>query len=94
MADHGEDPHAPADDAPVFVTFKLKEARLAERVLSDAGIDYSVSVEVLGRTLFGFKRNGVVISVAPALFSRCAALLKDAGLSSGVMPEPPTERST
>jgi hypothetical protein len=73
----------------VFVTFKLGEARLAEQVLTEAGVEYEVSVEVLGRTLFGFRRNGVVFSVEAGHFTRAAAVLSGAGLGSGVMPEPP-----
>lgn len=71
---------------PVFLTLKLAQARLAERVLTDAGVDYAVNVEVLGRTLIGFRRNGVVFYVAPEDRSRCVTLLTNAGLASGLMP--------
>ena len=44
----------------VFVAHTLADARSAEEVLTQKGIDYVVTVEDLARTLFGSPRNVAV----------------------------------
>ena len=71
---------------PVFVAFKLSEARTVEELLTHHGIDFVVEVEVLGRTLFGLPRNGALFSVPPEWHQRSMELIVAAGLEVGLIP--------
>ena len=71
----------------VFLAFKLAEARLVERLLAEHGFDYDVSVETLGRTLFGSPRNAAVFSVVAHQVPQCVSLLQRSGFGSGVIPQ-------
>jgi hypothetical protein len=73
----------------VFVAFKLAEARLAEALLDERGVEYVVVVEPIGRTLFGSPRNGAVFSVQVAKADDCRTILRHGGLAAGVLSEPP-----
>jgi len=77
---------APAEELiRVFVAHTLAEARSAEDVLTQEGIDYVVTVEDLARTLFGSPRNVAVFEVAEAKATRCAEILTMAGFGAGVV---------
>ena len=82
-----EEPDALADQelSRIFVSFKLRDAGLAEQVLSAHGIEYVVTVEPFGRTLFGSARNGAVFSVRQDDAERAATLLSASGLGSGII---------
>jgi hypothetical protein len=82
-----EEPDALADQelSRIFVSFKLRDAGLAEQVLSTHGIEYVVTVEPFGRTLFGSARNGAVFSVRQDQAERVATLLSASGLGSGII---------
>ena len=69
----------------VFVAHTLAEARSAEDVLTQKGIDYVVTVEDLARTLFGSPRNVAVFEVAEDHATRCAEILTKAGFGAGVV---------
>jgi len=71
----------------VFLAFKLAEARVVERLLTEQGFEYDVSVETLGRTLFGSPRNAAIFSVVPHQVSQCVSLLERSGFGAGVIPQ-------
>jgi hypothetical protein len=81
------DPHtAPTGKLTrVFVALTLADAKSAEDVLTLKGIDYIVTVEDLGRTLFGSPRNVAVFEVPDAQAAFCAAILTEAGFGKGVL---------
>jgi hypothetical protein len=83
------DPEVFADEevVRVFVAFKLAEARHAEALFEESGVDYVVLVEPLGRTLFGSPRNGAVFSVPVAKADECRDFLRRGGLGAGVLTE-------
>ena len=90
-ADTG-DPDGP-QLARIFMTPKVREARLAEEVLERAGVPFRVEVEPFGRTLLGSPRNGLSFYVAGEDADRSADLLRDAGLEHGVVsPDDDTPR--
>ena len=69
----------------VFVAHTLAEARSAEDVLTQKGIDYVVTVEDLARTLFGSPRNVAVFEVPETQATRCAEILTMTGFGAGVV---------
>ncbi|HYN09554.1 MAG TPA: hypothetical protein VES67_19380 [Vicinamibacterales bacterium] len=79
---------APAEKLTrVFVAHTLAAARSAEEVLTLKGIDYVVTVDDLGRTLFGSPRNVAVFEVAESQATYCAEILTKAGFGKGVISE-------
>jgi hypothetical protein len=83
-----EDVLAHQDPTPVFVAATLGQAKQAEALLDSRGVFFIVSVEPVGRTLFGTLRHGAVFSVSASQASYCARLLIDAGLEIGVLEDP------
>jgi hypothetical protein len=83
------DPEVLADRklARVFMAFKMREARLAEEVLTTSGVEYAVLVEPAGRSLFGSVRHAAVFCVADDQSVYCAELLTQAGLTIGIVPQ-------
>lgn len=83
------DPELFADEevVRVFVALTMAEARSAEAVLSENGVDYVVIAEPISRTLFGSPRNGAVFSVRVAQADDCRRLLTGHGLVRGVVAE-------
>lgn len=69
----------------VFMAATLAEAKRADEVLTARGVDFVVSVEPLGRTLFGSPRNYAVVSVASGQAEHCGSLLVAEGLGLGVL---------
>jgi hypothetical protein len=69
----------------VFVALTLADAKSAEDVLSRKGIDYVVTVDDLGRTLFGSPRNVAIFEVAETQATFCAEILTEAGFGKGVL---------
>ncbi len=69
----------------VFLAPTIAEARRAEAVLSERGIDYIVKPEAYGRTLFGSPRVGAVFYVQVSQAEYCGAQLVAAGLGWGVL---------
>jgi hypothetical protein len=75
-----------ADDlACVYVAATLREARVAEAVLTAVGVDYVVDVEEIGTTLFGSRRHGAAFYVASAQAAYSGTKLVSAGLGLGVV---------
>jgi hypothetical protein len=70
---------------PVFVAATLAEAMRVEHLLTERGVNYLVSVEPVGSTLFGSTRHGALFSVLASQALYCASLLTDAGLGYGVL---------
>jgi hypothetical protein len=81
------DPEAFGDEelSQVFLAPGMKEARRAEAVLSERGVDYLVQPEAYGRTLFGSRRMGAVFYVRSSQAEYCAVELTAAGLGWGVL---------
>ena len=75
----------------IFVAARLSEAQQVEDVLTQAGVDYTVSVEPFVAGIFStFRpRNGAVFSVSVTQADYCRATLLDAGLARGVIDERP-----
>jgi hypothetical protein len=71
--------------ARIFMTPKLRDARLAEEVLTGRGVDFCIAVEPFGRTLFGLPRHGAIFYVAAEHADFCADVLNSAGLSGGIV---------
>lgn len=87
MSDSISDPQAADGKIRVFLAFKLTEARVVERLLDEQGFEYDVSVEALGRTLFGSPRNAAIFSVVPHQAAQCVSLLERSGFGAGVIPQ-------
>ena len=73
----------------VFIAHTLAEARQAEELLTERGVNYAAEVEALGRTLFGAPRNVVIISVEVGQGQYCGSQLVAAGLGRGVLVDLP-----
>ena len=73
--------------ARIFIAATLNEARAAEEVLTERGMQYAVVAEPLGRTLFGSPRNNAVFYVAADEADACEAILVSAGTEMGVVKE-------
>jgi hypothetical protein len=72
----------------VYLATSLAEAQEVERVLSAAGVDYAVEVEVLAsRTLFGLgsSRRGAGVWVRDAALGDAADALERAGCLAGLV---------
>lgn len=72
----------------VYLAATLAEAQEAERVLSAAGVDYAVEVEVLAsRTVFGLgsTRRGAGLWVREAILAEAADALERAGCVAGLV---------
>jgi hypothetical protein len=69
----------------VFLTPSLGEARRVEALLTEAGVDYVVSVEPCGTSLFGSPRNGAAFYVAVHHAGFCRTRLVEAGMDLGVL---------
>ena len=76
------------DPTPVFIAATLAEAKRAESLLTERGVQFFVTVESFGRTLFGSPRHGALFSVSATQASYCAVLLTEAGLGLGVLHDP------
>jgi hypothetical protein len=69
----------------VFLGATVSEARRAESLLTDLGIDYVVKPEPFGRSLLGSPRVGAIFYVPVDQAERCSAELVAAGLARGVI---------
>lgn len=69
----------------IFLTPSLREAKRVEGLLNEKGVDYAVSIEPCGRTLFGTPRSGAAFYVAEHQAAFCRAHLTSAGLALGVL---------
>ena len=74
------------DPEPIFITGSLRAARRAEEWLMTAGVDYSVEVELIGRSLlFGSVRMGAAFYVTSSQAAYCRQQLSAAGFDGGVI---------
>jgi hypothetical protein len=72
----------------VYLAASLAEAQAAERVLTEAGLEYAVEVEELGtRTLFGFgsRLRGAGLWVRAEVLDAAADALERAGQVAGLV---------
>jgi hypothetical protein len=76
------------DPERIFVAAKLNEALLVEELLTEAGVDYAVQVEVFARSLFFGVRHGAAFYVASPSASECRTFLVERGLERGVVEDP------
>ena len=61
-----------------------------EDILTQDGIDYSVSLEPFVQGVFVSERNGIAFYVLSGQASYCRKLLESKGLSSGLTVDEPT----
>jgi hypothetical protein len=69
----------------VFMTPSLKEALRVEALLTASGVNYMVSVEPCGTTLFGSPRNGAAFYVSAGQAAYCRTQLTAADMELGVL---------
>jgi hypothetical protein len=77
-----------AEIVRVYLAASLAEAQAAERVLTEAGLDYAVEVEELGtRTLFGLgaRHRGAGLWVRAEVLDAAADALERAGQVAGLV---------
>ena len=72
----------------IFVASSVWIAKQVEGSLTQAGVEYAVEVEEIGRTpLFRSLRMGAVFFVAASKAARCRQHLRAGGFASGVVDE-------
>jgi hypothetical protein len=71
--------------ALVFMATTLVEARCAETILTQRGVNYVVRPEPCGHTLFGSPRVGAAFYVQVNQAEYCASQFEAAGLGLGVV---------
>ena len=76
---------ADRDLAGVFIAETLDEARMAEELLTNRGVDYAVQVELFGYTLFGSARYGAMFYVNVGQAEYCRSAFVAAGMELGVV---------
>lgn len=78
----------------VYLAASLGEAQAAERILTEAGLEYAIEVEELAsRTLFGFgsTRRGAGLWVRAGALDAAADALERAGHVAGLVDRGPPE---
>ena len=75
----------------VFIAPTMAEARRAEDVLTEKGIEYIVQAEALSRTLFGSPRYWAAFYVAVEQVQHCCETLEAAGLGEGLVLDDETD---
>ena len=74
----------------IFVAWSVRVARRAEECLTEAGVEYAVDVEPIGRSLlFNAVRNGAVFYVSLGQAAFCRQRLASVGLNGGIVAEQP-----
>jgi len=71
--------------AAVFLAATLREARRAEALLTERGVNYVVKTEQFGHSLLGSPRVGAVFYVQVSQAEYCGSQLAVAGLGRGVL---------
>ena len=71
--------------AAVFLAATLREARRAEALLTERGVNYVVKTEQFGRSLLGSPRVGAVFYVQLSQAEYCGSQLVAAGFGRGVL---------
>jgi hypothetical protein len=69
---------------PIFITADMREADSVERVLDDAGVDYSMRLDLVPRD-GGACYQGVLYEVAADDADKCRRLMLEQGLSRGLV---------
>jgi len=72
------------DISRIFIAASVKEAELVEKILTENGIDYAISLEPYTRMFFGTERNGLAFYVLSDQEHYCKELLFSRGLTSGL----------
>ncbi len=75
------------DISRIFIAASVKEAELVEKILTQNGIDYAISLEPYTRLFFGTERNGLAFYVLSFQEQYCRELLSSRGLTLGLTPE-------
>ena len=84
------DPDQIRDPERIFVARSLRLAQRVEERLTTAGVDYTVQVESIGRSLiFRTERMGAVFYVNAGQAAYCREQLTAAGFGSGVVESEP-----
>jgi hypothetical protein len=74
------------DPERIYIAHTLRLAKQAEEWLTAAGVDYTVEVEAIGRTLlFRSERMGAVFYVNAGQAEYCRQQLTAAGFAGGVV---------
>ncbi len=81
------EPSALTESELIYMAASLNEARKAEALLTDRGVDYAVQVKPFGFTLLGSQRKGAAFYVAVAQAAYCRSHLETASLGLGVVNE-------
>ena len=71
--------------AAVFLAATLREARRAEALLTERGVNYVVKAEQFGHSLLGSPRVGAIFYVQVSQAEYCGSQLVAAGLGLGVL---------
>jgi|KBSMisStandDraft_5_1062788.scaffolds.fasta_scaffold1690750_1 hypothetical protein len=71
--------------AAVYLAATLRDARRAEALLTERGVNYVVKTEQFGHSLFGSPRVGAVFYVQVSQADYCGSQLVAAGLGQGVL---------
>jgi hypothetical protein len=71
--------------AAVFLAATLREARRAEALLTERGVNYIIKTEQFGHSLLGSPRVGAVFYVQVSQADYCGSQLVAAGLGRGVL---------
>jgi hypothetical protein len=81
------EPEAFGDDelVKVFLAATISEARRAEVILTERGVNYVVKPEAFGHSLLGSPRVGAIFYVQVGQAQYCGAALMEAGLARGVL---------
>ncbi len=72
------------DISRIFIAASIKEAQLAEDILTQNGINYAISLEPYVRMFFGTERNGIAFYVLSGQELFCRELLSSQGLVVGL----------
>ena len=75
------------DISRIFIAASIKEAELAEDILTRNGIDYAISLEAYTRLFFGTPREGIAFYVLSGQAEYYRGLLASRGLSKGLIDE-------
>jgi hypothetical protein len=69
----------------IYLALSVKEGRRVEELFDALGIEYTVRVETIGRTLLGSARRAAAFLIDAAQADACEQALVKAGLGSGIV---------
>lgn len=80
-----EDAQDDASLVRIYLALSVREGRRVEEVFDALGVEYTVRVETIGRTLLGGSRRAAAFLVDAARADACERALKQAGLAAGIV---------